>query len=380
MRTKRFAALAAVSAATMLTTIAGTLPARADDGRSSEREGSRSSEREDGRSSERGAVYEATNAAAGNAIQVFNRAANGTLTVGALVPTGGKGAGNSLGSQGGVIRSGNQLFVVNGGDDTISSFAITRSGLELRDVEPSGGKRPVSVTVHDDNLFVLNTNSDSITGFRVKDNGTLRPVANSTLPLSGTGVGGAQVQFDPQGRTLVVTEKATSKIDTYKVNEDGRASGPTVTASAGNTPFGFDIDRQGRVVVSEAASGSLSSYRINGQNLTVVTGALSDGQAAPCWVTITGNGKYAYTTNAASGTISSFRINQDGSLQLLASVAATTGAGPTDMALSDDSHFLYARVRDGSIAAYEVRDDGSLVSLGTAVGATAIGSSGLAAA
>ena len=109
-------------------------------------------------------VFEATNAAAGNAIQVFDQAADGTLAVSALVPTGGLGTGNSLASQGGITRDGRTLLVVNGGDNTISSFVITRDGLSLRDVEASGGVRPVSVTVDDDVVYVLNVGSDSITG------------------------------------------------------------------------------------------------------------------------------------------------------------------------------------------------------------------------
>ena len=71
-------------------------------------------------------VFEATNAAAGNAIQVFDQASDGTLTVGPVVPTGGLGTGDSLASQGGIARRRRTLLVVNGGDNTVSSFVITR--------------------------------------------------------------------------------------------------------------------------------------------------------------------------------------------------------------------------------------------------------------
>ena len=72
-------------------------------------------------------VFETTNAAAGNAIQVFDQASDGTLTVGPVVPTGGLGTGDSLASQGGIARDGRTLLVVNGGDNTVSSFVITRT-------------------------------------------------------------------------------------------------------------------------------------------------------------------------------------------------------------------------------------------------------------
>lgn len=324
-------------------------------------------------------VYEATNDATGNAIQVFDQASDGTLAVGPLVPTGGLGTGDSLASQGGVTRDGRTLLVVNGGDNTVSSFVITHHGLSLRDVEPSGGVRPVSVTVNDDVVYVLNTGSDSITGFRLNDRGHLSPIAGSTRPLSTTGTGAAQVQFNRDGDALVVTEKATNKIDTFRVNNRGLVTRSTVTDSAGQVPYGFDIDRRDHVIVSEAATGSVSSYQLDHGQLANITAALADTQGAPCWLIASTDGRFAFTTNAASGTISSYRVARDGSITLLAAVAGAPGAGPTDIARSSDGHFIFARVRTGAVATFAVEQDGSLTSLGTVTGATSIGSSGLAA-
>lgn len=93
----------------------------------------------------------------------------------------------------------------------------------------------------------------------------LAPIPGSTRPL--TGKGGAQVSFTPNGRQLVVTEKASDLIDTFRVGEDGRVGTATATASTGQTPFGFSIDRNGHLLVSNAAGGvagmsSLSSYSV----------------------------------------------------------------------------------------------------------------------
>ena len=324
-------------------------------------------------------VYEATNNAAGNAVQVFDQAADGTLAVGPLVPTGGLGTGDSLASQGGVTRQGRTLLVVNGGDNTVSSFVITHHGLSLRDVEPSGGVRPVSVTVNDDVVYVLNVGSDSISGFKLNDHGNLTPITGSTHTLSTTGTGAAQVQFNHDGDALVVTEKATNKIDTFHVDGRGLVTHSTVTDSVGQVPYGFDIDRRDHVIVSEAATGSASSYELDHGQLSTITGALADTQGAPCWLITSTDGRFAFTTNAASGTISSYRVARDGSLSLLAAVAGTPGTGPTDIARSSDGRFLFARVRNGDVATFAVAGDGSLTSLGTVTGATSIGSSGLAA-
>ena len=185
------------------------------------------------------------------------------VVAGAVVPTGGLGTGNSLASQGGIVRDGRRLLVVNAGDNTVTSFAITRDGLSRRDVEPSGGIRPVSVTVHDDVVYVLNTGSDSVSGFHINDRGNLTPIANSARALSTTGTGAAEVKFTHDGDALIVTEKATNTIDTFEVSDDGVAGAATFTASVGVVPYGFDIDRRDHVVVSEAATGSVSSYRFD---------------------------------------------------------------------------------------------------------------------
>ena len=57
---------------------------------------------------------------------------------------------------------------------------------------------------------------------------------NSSRPLSGTGTGPAEVSFSPDGRNLVVTEKATNLLDVFPVDSDGLPSQlPNVITSAG---------------------------------------------------------------------------------------------------------------------------------------------------
>src|SRR4051794_18917547 len=56
-------------------------------------------ENDDSTSGGRGAVYSLTNAAAANAVAVFDRANDGSLRLNAYVFTGGKGTGANLGSQ-----------------------------------------------------------------------------------------------------------------------------------------------------------------------------------------------------------------------------------------------------------------------------------------
>src|SRR5256884_5239259 len=202
------------------------------------------------------AVYTLTNQVAGNAVAVFTRAAVGTLTAAGTIATGGTGTGAGLGSQGAVALSddGRRLFAVNAGSNDVSVFDIGPAGLTLASRTASGGTLPISLTVHGNVLYVLNAGgSGNISGFAVGSSGDLTPIAGATLPLSGSTVGPADVQFSPDGRHLVVTEKNTNLLDVYAVGASGVASGPTTTASAGGTPFGFAFGLRNDLFVSEAA-------------------------------------------------------------------------------------------------------------------------------
>jgi 6-phosphogluconolactonase (cycloisomerase 2 family) len=327
-----------------------------------------------------GTVFVMTNAADGNAVLLFDRAADGTLTEVGEVPTGGLGTGSGLGSQGALVLNENQrlLFAVNAGSDEISAFLVRSSGLSLADTVLSGGDMPISLTVHGNLLYVLNAGgSGNITGFTV-DQGQLTPLAGSTQPLSNGGVGSApgpaQISFTPDGQQLVVTEKASNSILTYAIGAGGLASAPTVHPSAGMTPFGFAFNRRGYLIVSEAFGGApdasaASSYALGGSDLQVISPSVPTHQTAACWVVVTGNGKYAYTTNTGSGSVSGYQVGRDGSLTLLDAdgVTGDTGPGsmPTDAALSVGSRYLYV-LNSGThtVAAFQVNGDGSLAPLG----------------
>jgi 6-phosphogluconolactonase len=331
------------------------------------------------------AVYTQTNASAGNEILVFRRTYDGDLQLAAKVPTRGIGTDGGLGNQGSLLlrRDGRRLYAVNAGSNDISVFAARSHGLLLIERFSSGGMRPVSLTVHDDTLYVLNAGeaatgaAANITGFYIGDDRRVRPIAESTRALSAANPGPAQIEFDPWGDTLVVTEKGTNKIDLFAV-EDGVAGPASVRDSNGQTPFGFAFDKRGRLIVSEAFGGAvnasaLSSYELDdaASPLEVISGSVPTHQTAACWVVVTKDGRFAYTTNTASGSISAYRISRAGRLVLLDTdgVAAVTGAGPIDIALSSDGRFLYSlNSGDGTISAFRVRADGHLARVSTEIG------------
>jgi 6-phosphogluconolactonase (cycloisomerase 2 family) len=329
-----------------------------------------------------GAVYVLDNQPGGNAVLAYSRAADGSLSGPVSYPTGGTGTGGGLGSQGSLVLDGRDLYAVNAGSNSITRFSVTKSGLELETTVPSGGTMPISLTVHGDLLYVLNAGgTPNVTGFDT-DGDDLTPIPGSTRPLGPGSAGPAQVSFGRHGKVLVVTNKNSNTIDTYAIDDDV-PDAPATFAAAGGTPFGFDFDKRGNLLTSDAA-GSASSYSLSREGrVNVITGAVAAFQAAPCWLVTSKDGRFAYTANTGSGTVSGFTVGNDGSLTLLTPGGATasTGAGsrPADESFTRDGDYLY--VRSGgtnTISAFAMNDDGSLTGAGTTTGLP-VGAAGIAA-
>jgi len=333
------------------------------------------------------AVYTSTNDASGNELVAFHRAPDGSLRSAGSFATNGDGTGAGLGSQGALelARHGRILYVVNAGSDDLSSFRVKHGRPHLIGTTPSGGGQPLSVTVHRDLLYVLNGGSGTITGFTGARHGDLSPLSNSTRSITGSGP--AEVQFSKGGKVLVVTNKATNTIDTFAIDSDGRPGQAKSHPSEGETPFGFDFDKRGHLIVSDAFGGApgastVSSYSVaTDGTLGVISPTVPDHEAAACWIEVSKNGRFAYTTNTGSDSISSYSVHRDGSIDLLEQIAAGTGSGsaPTDLAESRDGRVLLALLPGThSVVSYRVGSDGGLHLVDQA-GGVAASATGLAA-
>jgi 6-phosphogluconolactonase len=339
-----------------------------------------------------GALFTVDNAAAANHVLAYHRATDGSLSPLGTFATDGAGTGGGLGNQGALVlsHSGRWLFACNAGSDEISVFRVTLHGLHLTDKVGSGGRRPISLAVHRNVLYVLNAgglvgDADNVTAF-LFSHGELSPLAGSTRSLSVANTDPAQISFSRDGNVLVVTEKATSVIDTFTVNDDGLIDEHQQFASVGQTPFGFAF-RRDALIVSEAFGGAVnasavSSYELaDDGDLQVISASVPTTETAACWIVVTRNGHFAYASNTGSGTLSGYSVSRDGGLILLDpdGVTAVTGPGPIDMALSVNSRFLYSlNSGDGTISAFRVNHDGSLSSLPGVTGLPS-GANGLAA-
>jgi len=328
-----------------------------------------------------GAVFVMTNAADQNEIISYVRNADGSLGRSRHFSTGGRGSGGTidpLASQGSLTFTEDHSFLlaVNAGSGEISVFRVRQATLALVDVIACGGSEPVAVAQRGNLVYVLNAGGTSnVVGFYLDRNGKLSQIRNSTAFLTTANSGAASLSFSPDGHTLLVTEKATNRIDAFQVHADGTLGPIVVNPAIGPGTFAVLFAPNGAALVAETGptgghnASAISSYELlpNG-SLSAVSASVPTLGAATCWLAVTPNGRFVYTSNSASATISGFAISANGSLESLAgTVLATlpTGSANLDLAITTDGKFLYSLDSGtGTVSIFGIGEDGLLTSLG----------------
>lgn len=347
-----------------------------------------------------GAAFAMTNRSTDNEIISYRRAANGALTRVGSMSTRGNGIGTDLDTQGALRLSADNrfLYAANAGSDDVTVFSV--NGTQLTFLQKVyAGDLPNSLTIHGNLLYVLDGSvaGNGIRGFRRTADGTLTPLPFSFRLLSSPIAVPGQVEFSPDGRFLLVTQKTTNvlltppdAIDVFRVLPGGLTLPmPRRMASNGLRPFSLAFRNNNQLLVVESfnaapEASAASSYRLTDNGtLEVISGSIPNQQTDTCWVVITKDGRYAFTANFGSGTISSYRFAPNGQVVLVEGNAAFLGmdSQPVDLALSTDSRYLYLLLRGtGGVASFRIQDDGGLSPLGVVTGGLPVadGASGLA--
>lgn len=335
-----------------------------------------------------------------NAVLHFTRNADGTLSTGTSIATGGKGTGGVTFAGGGTVgedsltsdnsvavsADSTRLFVTNAGDNTVSVFSIDPAGGNptLLAASPTGGVLPTSLAFANGVLYVTHQQGQNQLGaYRVGTDGKLTQIG--TYPTIQANALPTQVTVSPDGKFVLVDVRSlgdtpagapSTTVVTYAINADGTLGAPVSSPSLGMGPFSthFGTGALARVAVSvETISNVASSYQLaDSGTLSALSGPLTvPGQGAPCWLALTPDNRFAYVGNGA-GFVSLFSIDASGHLALVNGNAAsepslTPGVSSfaEDSWVSPDSKFLYQDYPgDDKIVAYSIGADGALTKLG----------------
>lgn len=373
-----------------------------------------------------------------NCVIHYVRGADGKLTEMQRIPTGGAGSGtfkpvsgqesapNAFEGANSVIVTPDRklLFATNGGDNSVSSFAVTADGsLRLVDAKRtgnavngrSGTAKALTFSPSHRTLVVLHAlGPDHIRLMTVDEGGAVTPrperytintpdkpnriptmtalTADEKFLIVGTTFDD-QPHANPDGSPIVWVEKngvphsiASNAPDpdgliVFPVEAYGTLGEPKFHDGGGASPWNpqFLHQRPDHFVIGYAVGDGLAMARIS-EDGTITTGPItqidtSGGRPTElCWLAISPDDKWAFATNFGYGYVTSFRI--EGNVLSVAKDPAcpkvpgdgtfralngTVSSGPGDNWLSPDGGYLYQLYPNASkLVSYAVQPDGSL--------------------
>ncbi len=371
-----------------------------------------------------------------NAVIHFLRASDGTITEADRVLTGGAGSGpfNYRATPPGLIVEGARsvlmtpdtrlLFAINGGDNSVSSFAVAEDGaLTLLDVKrtgnlvtgKSGTAKSLEYAPSSRTLYVLHTfGPEQIRLFSVDSDGYLRLRAerHSAVPVDKPGRVTTMLTVSPDEKFLLVgcsmDELPATNPDgspilwvtrngqphviaanapdpdglaVFTIDDAGALGGPTFHDAGASSPWCpiFLHDRPDMFVIGYATADGLSLATL-GPSGEVATGPIvradtSIGRPSElCWMAITPDDSLLFATMTGYGYVTSWRL--EGNILSVAKdpacekpagdgtfrgVGGIVGSSPNDMWMSPDGAFLYQMYPNASkLIGYAIQPDGWL--------------------
>jgi FHA domain/Lactonase, 7-bladed beta-propeller len=323
--------------------------------------------------------------------------------------TGGKGSTDLTDS--GVLDADNQvivnpahtlLFAVNQGSDTIAVFKIAPNGALTSSPGspyPSGGKAPASLGLSGNTLVVANKAQDGVrdlttvapnyTSFHVGPDGRLTSIAGSTVSAD-PGSSPTHAYIPPNGKVVFGTEES-GPLRGFAIGDNGRL------IEASNSPLdiddavfadGFDPKKEFAlgiaanptrplVYISMPTVPSLAVYSYDATGtLTFIRTVPNAGSYLPCWVVVTADGRWLYTSNADTNNVTVYDVGTDPTRpRQIQTLGFQTPGNPWNEALDPKDRFLFVNTPRDTLKVPEgegntqhvmsIGDDGKLNELPT---------------
>lgn len=314
-------------------------------------------------------VITSTNDSLQNEIVGYRRNSDGKLDSIFTLSTFGKGINAPLRSQNALLwtKDGRFLLVCNPGSNDVSVFKVDGENVTFLNKYSSGGQMPVSITQYKDLIYVLNSGHHGIlSGFNLTQDGVLNPIPGINIEVDTMVCGPAQASFTYDGTGIIVTCRSTNKIIGFQMSKDGIPVGKTKISSNSEVPYGFDLDEDGKIYVTEARQSGISVYQWkDGKNVEKLFDLAKDLHTAACWVKLTKNRKYAFVSDADPKNIAGFQIAKSGQCSLIKAdgKSASTEDTPTELLIVNDQFLYVSSVRNSAIEVFQIDGSGNLMKI-----------------
>ena len=223
-------------------------------------------------------------------------------------------------------------------------------------------------------VYVVNGGNSAVHSFALGASGNAAPL--TTLTGAATGLNGTTaVAIGTDGRVYVASANNQS-IREYPYGATGNATPDAVIAGATTglaSPQALALDEQGRLYVANAASNSITVYAAeatgDAKPVAVLSGAHT-GLGSPSAVTVDGHGRL-WVANLSTNSLTVYPAGADGDVTPVATVqGAVTGLnGPEGLALDSAGNVLVANTYGESIAEFATTAAGNVAPLRTIAGA-----------
>jgi YVTN family beta-propeller protein len=215
--------------------------------------------------------------------------------------------------------AGSVLYVAEQGTNDVASYSVASDGSLNLVSTVSVGSSPSGMVLSNsgDLLFVAVQAFSKIYAFTISS-GTLTPAAGSPFAVPN---GVISVAIDPTASFLYAPNPTANTISGFSILPGGVLS-QLSTSPYGNTtnplktPVANAVDPTGKFLyVANFASTSISEFNVSGTgDLTAVTTSSASAGTNPDFFAFDPNGKYMYVANEGSNSITEFLLNSDGTL------------------------------------------------------------------
>lgn len=223
-------------------------------------------------------------------------------------------------------------------------------------------------------VYVVNGGNSAVHSYALGASGNVAPL--TALAGAATGLNGTSaVTIGPDGRVYVASANDQS-IREYPYGATGNVAPDAIIAGGATglaSPQALALDAQGRLYVANAAANSVTVYAPGATGDATPVAMLSGahtGLSNPSALTIDGQGRL-WVANLAADTLTAYKAAADGDIAPLATIqgAATQLNGPQGLALDAAGNLLVANTYGESIIEFATSAVGNAAPLRTIAGA-----------